>query len=40
MIDVMASSESADDLEARYRIRINQMLQAGLALLVERTPES
>jgi hypothetical protein len=35
MIDVMAS-ESADDLEARYRSRISQALQAGLALLVER----
>ncbi|HBX40370.1 MAG TPA: DUF3530 domain-containing protein [Marinobacter adhaerens] len=40
MIDVMASSESADDLEARYRSRINQMLQAGLALLVERGYEA
>ncbi|WP_449286093.1 DUF3530 family protein [Marinobacter sp. PE14] len=40
MIDVMASAESADDLEARYRSRINQMLQAGLALLVERGYET
>ena len=39
MIDVMAS-ESADDLEARYRSRINQMLAAGLALLVERGYEA
>lgn len=39
MIDVMAS-ESADDLEARYRSRISQVLQAGLALLVERGYET
>ncbi|WP_296934655.1 DUF3530 family protein [uncultured Marinobacter sp.] len=39
MIDVMAS-ESADDLEARYRSRINQMLEAALALLVERGYET
>jgi hypothetical protein len=39
MIDVMAS-ESADDLEARYRSRISQTLQAGLALLVERGYET
>jgi hypothetical protein len=39
MIDVMAS-ESAGDLEASYRRRINQMLEAGLALLVERGYEA
>ncbi|WP_372998973.1 DUF3530 family protein [Marinobacter sp.] len=39
MIDVMAS-ESADDLEARYRNRISQALEAGLALLVERGYET
>ncbi|PTB95099.1 DUF3530 domain-containing protein [Marinobacter sp. B9-2] len=39
MIDVMAS-ESADDLEARYRSRISQMLQAGLAQLAERGYET
>jgi hypothetical protein len=39
MIDVMAS-EDADDLEARYRSRINQTLQSGLALLVERGYET
>ncbi|PPI83397.1 DUF3530 domain-containing protein [Marinobacter maroccanus] len=39
MIDVMAS-ESADDLEARYRSRIGETLQAGLALLVERGYET
>ena len=36
MIDVMASTENADNLEARYRGRIDQSLQAGLDLLVER----
>ena len=40
MIDVMASAESVDDLEARYRSRINQTLQAGLALLRERGYEA
>lgn len=39
MIDVMAS-ESADDLEARYRSRISQTLQAGLAQLAERGYET
>ncbi len=39
MIDVM-ESESADDLEARYRSRISQALEAGLALLVERGYEA
>lgn len=39
MIDVMAS-ESADDLETRYRSRISQTLQAGLAQLVERGYET
>lgn len=39
MIDVMAS-ESADDLEARYRSRIGQTLQAGLTLLAERGYET
>ncbi len=39
MIDVMAS-ESADDLEARYRSRISQRLQAGLAQLAERGYET
>jgi hypothetical protein len=39
MIDVMAS-EDADDLEARYRNRINQTLAAGLALLMERGYET
>ncbi|TYC57188.1 DUF3530 family protein [Marinobacter sp. BW6] len=39
MIDVMAS-ENADDLEERYRGRISQALQAGLAMLVERGYEA
>ncbi|MHA7924978.1 MAG: DUF3530 family protein [Marinobacter sp.] len=39
MIDVMAS-EGADDLEARYRRRISQTLQAGLAQLTERGYET
>ena len=39
MIDIMAS-ESADDLEARYRSRISQTLQAGLAQLAERGYET
>jgi len=39
MIDVMGS-ESADDLEARYRSRISQTLQAGLAQLAERGYET
>lgn len=39
MIDVMAS-DSADDLEASYRSRISQALQAGLAQLAERGYET
>ncbi|AXS83422.1 MULTISPECIES: DUF3530 family protein [Marinobacter] len=39
MIDVMAP-ENADDLEARYRNRISQALEAGLAELVERGYEA
>lgn len=39
MIDVMAT-ESAEDLEERWRGRISQVLQAGLARLVERGYET
>ncbi|WP_417567256.1 DUF3530 family protein [Marinobacter sp.] len=39
MIDVM-ESENADDLEARYRNRISQVLEAGLAELIERGYEA